>query len=83
MDGHDAILGAGGYHSQHLLRTQVGGNESQASDPKWNAPVAVQKVIAGLYSSFDDETNGNDKHEIDENYQVVCEMQSHGNRYRG
>src|SRR6202451_2784083 len=49
-------FGAGGGHSDHFLRAQVGRQECQPANPRWNGPARQKKIRAGLHPAPEPES---------------------------
>ena len=75
MAGGDAVLGAAGRHAHQFQRAQVGGDESQARDPRRNRAPGREEVRRALHVTLQGETNANDEDDVNAQDGVVDEAE--------
>jgi hypothetical protein len=71
VGGHDAVLGAGGGHAHHLLRSEVGGQERKSGDPGRDAAAGLEEVGRGLGLLLEKEPDAQDEERVSEQDGVV------------
>src|SRR6185437_7798417 len=75
---HDAVFGPRSAHPDHLLRSQVRGNERKAGDPYGNRAAGRQKVFTGGNLALDEPADAQNKGEVESEDGVIdwCECQA-------
>src|SRR6516165_2970368 len=75
MAGSDAVLGSGGSHTDDLLSTEVGGEESQPGHPGGHGPTGRQKLRACPHEPLQDVADSQDEPEVDDHNKKIDPLQ--------
>jgi len=78
MAGHDAVLGAGGGHADHLLRAEIGGEKSEACDPRRDRAPRKEEIRAALHVALQGGADADDENEVDGEQGVIDAAELNG-----